>query len=82
MQVRVVILRFDPVLKAYDDSPLQELKSREVFTIRDHFLLRNGMCYRAAVFTCGRWPPLGRKSPVKLRGLLLATARKGLTIRA
>ena len=36
MQVRVVTLRFDPVLEAFDDSPLQELlKGREVFTIRD-----------------------------------------------
>ena len=36
MQVRVVTLRFDPVLEAFDDSPLQGLlKGREVFTIRD-----------------------------------------------
>ena len=46
MQVRVVTLRFDPVLEAFDDSPLQELlKGREVFTIRDHFFVRNGVPY-------------------------------------
>ena len=38
MQVRVVTLRFDPVLEAFDDTPLQELlKGREVFTVRDRF---------------------------------------------
>ena len=46
MQVRVVTLRFDPVLEAFDDSPLQELrKGREVFTIRDHSFVRNGVPY-------------------------------------
>ena len=42
MLVRVVTLRFDPVLEAFDDGPLQEvLKAREVFSIRDHFFVRN-----------------------------------------
>ncbi len=38
MQFRVVTLRFDPVLEAFDDTPLQELlKGGEVFTVRDRF---------------------------------------------
>ena len=42
MRARVVTLRFDPVLEAFDDAPLQEvLKAREVFSIRHHFFMRN-----------------------------------------
>ena len=42
LRARVVTLRFDPLLEAFDDSPLQELlKTREVFSIRDHFFVRN-----------------------------------------
>ena len=42
MRARVVTLRFDPLLEAFDDSPLQELlKAREVFSIRDHFFVRS-----------------------------------------
>ena len=46
----VVTLRFDPVLGAFDDSPLQEfLRTREVLTIRDHFFVRNEAPYLAMV---------------------------------
>ena len=42
MRARVVTLRFDPLLEAFDDSPLQELlKTREVFSRRDYFFVRN-----------------------------------------
>ena len=42
MLARVVTLRFDSLLEAFDDGPLQEfLKAREVFAIRDHFFVRN-----------------------------------------
>ena len=42
MRARVVTLRFDPLLETFDDSPLQELlKTREVFSLRDHFFARN-----------------------------------------
>ena len=41
MRARVVTLRFDPLLEAFDDGPLQEaLKAREVFSIRDHCFVR------------------------------------------
>ena len=41
MPARVVALRFDPLLEAFD-APFQEfLKAREVFAIRDHFFIRN-----------------------------------------
>ena len=64
MQARVVTLRFDPVLEAFDDSPLQELlKGREVFTIRDHFFVRNGVPYLAVVVTCGLKPPVEEPKP-------------------
>ena len=66
MQVRVVTLRFDPVLEAFDDSPLQELlKGREVFTIRDHFFVRNGVPYLAVVVTCGLKPPVEEPKPLE-----------------
>ena len=40
MRARVVTLRFDPLLEAFDDAPLQELlKAREVFSIRNHFFV-------------------------------------------
>ena len=42
MLARVVTLRFDPLLEAFDDGPLQEfLKARAVVAIRDHCLVRN-----------------------------------------
>ena len=64
MQVRVVTLRFDPVLEAFDDSPLQELlKGREVFTIRDHFFVRKGVPYLTVVVTCGLKPPVEQPQP-------------------
>ena len=48
----VVTLRFDPVLGAFDDSPLQEfLRTREILTIRDHFFVRNEVPYLAMVVT-------------------------------
>ena len=41
MPARVVALRFDPLIEAFD-APFQEfLKAREVFAIRDHFFIRN-----------------------------------------
>ena len=64
MQVRVVTLRFDPVLEAFDDGPLQELlKGREVLTIRDHFFVRKGVPYLAVVVTCGLKPPVEQPQP-------------------
>ena len=61
MQIRVLTLRFDPLLEAFDDRPLQELlKGREVFSVRDHFFLRNGEPYLAVVVTCGLTPPVER----------------------
>ena len=39
MLAPVMGLRFDPVLEASDDGPLQEfLEAGEVFAVRDHFL--------------------------------------------
>ena len=64
MQVRVVTLRFDPVLEAFDDSPLQELlKGTEVFSVRDHFFVRNGVPYLTVVVTCGLKPPVEQPQP-------------------
>ena len=64
MQVRVVTLRYDPVLEAFDDSSLQEL-GREVFTIRDHFFVRNGVPYLAVVVTCGLKPAVEEARPLE-----------------
>ena len=55
MRACVVTLRFDPLLEAFDDSPLQELlKTREVFTLRDHFFVRN----EAPLYLVIRRPPI------------------------
>ena len=64
VQVRVVTLRYDPVLEAFDDSSLQEL-GREVFTIRDHFFVRNGVPYLAVVVTCGLKPAVEEAKPLE-----------------
>ena len=57
MLARVVTLRFDPLLEAFDDGPLQEfLKAREVFAIHDHFFVRNEMPCLAVPVTYGPRP--------------------------
>ena len=59
MRARVVTLRFDPVMDAFDDAPLQELlKARDVISIRDHFFVRNEVLYLVVVVTYGLKPPL------------------------
>ncbi len=48
MLARVVTLRFDPALEAFDDGALQEfLKAKEVIAIHDHFFVRNEEPYLA-----------------------------------
>ena len=60
MLARVVTLRFDPVLDAIDDTPLQEfLKAKEVFAIREHFFIRNEIPYLAVLVTYGLRPMAG-----------------------
>ena len=57
MLARVVTLRFDPALEAFDDTPLQEiLKAKEVFGIREHFFIRNETPYLAVLVTYGLRP--------------------------
>ena len=57
MLARLVTLRFDPVIEAFDDTPLQEfLKGHEVFAIRDHFFVRNEVPYLALLVTYGLRP--------------------------
>ena len=70
MLARVVTLRFDPVLEAFDDGPLQEfLKAKEVYAIRDHFFVRNETPYLAVVVTYGLPPPVaGSVFPEKGKG--------------
>ena len=64
MLARVVTLRFDPQLEAFDDGPLQEfLKAREVFAIRDHFFVRNEVPYLAVLVTYGPQPRSAEPAP-------------------
>ena len=64
MLARVVTLRFDPLIEAFDDSPLREfLKAKEVFAIRDHFLVRNEVPYLAVLVTYGLRPPVAGPAP-------------------
>ena len=58
MLARVLTLRFDPVLEAFDDGPLREfLKAREASAIREHFFVRNDVPYLAVLVTYGLEPP-------------------------
>ena len=64
MLARVVTLRFDPLIEAFDDSPLREfLKAKEVFAIRDHFFVRNELPYLAVLVTYGLRPPVAGSAP-------------------
>ena len=57
MLARVVTLRFDPGIEAFDDAPLQDfLKAREVFAIREHFFVRDEVPYLAVLVTYGLRP--------------------------
>ncbi len=57
MLARVLTLRFDAALEAFDDDPLQEfLRSEEVHAISDHFFIRDGVPYLAVLIT-GGLPP-------------------------
>ena len=70
MLARVLTLRFDAVLEAFDDSPLQELlRTKEVFAIRDHFFVRNGVPYLAVLITYRLRPPVKESAfPNKAQG--------------
>ena len=69
MLARVLTLRFDPVLEAFDDGPLREfLKAREASAIRGHFFVRNEVPYLAVLVTCGLKPPASQPAaPGKAR---------------
>ena len=50
MRARVITLRFEPLLGAFDDSPLQEfLKGKQVYRIRDYFFANEETPYLAMV---------------------------------
>ena len=64
MLARVLTLRFDPALEAFDDGPLQEfLKAREVHAIREHFFVRDGAPYLAVLVTYGLRPVAAPAEP-------------------
>ena len=52
MLVRVLTLRFDPVLDGFDDAPLRDfLKDKAVLSLREHFFVKHEMPYLAVVVT-------------------------------
>ena len=58
MLARVLTLRFDPALEAFDDGPLREfLKAREAIVVREHFFVRNHVPYLAILVTYALAPP-------------------------
>ena len=64
MLARVVTLRIDPLIKAFDDSPLREfLKAKEVFAICEHFFVRNEVPYLAVLVTYSLQPPVAGSAP-------------------
>ena len=81
---RVVTLRFDPSLEAFDDAPLQWfLGAREVRANRDHFFIRNEVPHRAVLVTHGRRLPGPPGRPAFLQGKSLgASSSNGLAAQA
>ena len=61
MLARVLTLRFDPALEAFDDGPLREfLKAREAIAVREHFFVRKHVPYLAILVTYALAPtPVG-----------------------
>ena len=52
MQVRVLTLRFSPVLSGFDDTEVREfLRDKEVLAIRDHFFVKDESPYLAVLVT-------------------------------
>lgn len=52
MLVRVLTLRFDAALEAFDEAPLQEfIKDKAVLSMRDHFFVKHETPYLAMVVT-------------------------------
>ena len=52
MLVRVITLRFEPVIGSFDDAPLREfLKDKEVLSIRDYFFVKNEVPYLTVLVT-------------------------------
>ena len=52
MFVRILTLRFDDTLGAFDDTPVQELlKDKIVVAIREHFFVKNAVPYLTLVVT-------------------------------
>jgi hypothetical protein len=49
---RVLTLRFDPTLDAFDDGPLWDvLKDQDVLSIRDHFFVKHEVPYLTVLVT-------------------------------
>jgi ATP-dependent DNA helicase RecQ len=52
MMVRVLTLRFDPVLCGFDDTPLRDfLKDKNVLSVREHFFITHEVPYLVLLVT-------------------------------
>ena len=61
MLARVITLRFDPLLGAFDDSPLLDfLKDKAVHRIQDHFFTKDDLPYLAVVIAYAEGPIIPR----------------------
>ena len=64
MLARVLTLRFDPRLEAFDDQPLREfLAQREVLAVREHFFQCNHVPYMAVMVTYALEPSTPNSPP-------------------
>ena len=64
MLARVLTLRFDPRLEAFDDQPLREfLAQREVLAVREHFFQCNHVPYMAVMVTYALEPSTPNSAP-------------------
>lgn len=53
MLIRIMTLKFNPVLEQFDDAALQDyLKDKETLSVRDHFFIKNDTPYITLIIQC------------------------------
>jgi len=53
MLIRIMTLKFNPVLEQFDDAALQDyLKDKEILSIRDHLFIKNDSPYITLIIHC------------------------------
>jgi superfamily II DNA helicase RecQ len=57
MLIRIMTLKFNPLLEQFDDAALQDyLKDKEVLSVKDHFFIKNDSPYVTFIIQCHETP--------------------------